>query len=85
MAILHGDKTFLSIPNPQVSAAQDHRAIESYKAHNDGVRRLIPSKQLLEIDLSDGLGWAPLCEFLLRWSLCISRTDSKNMAKPKQD
>ena len=64
MAVLHGDKTFLSLPHPQVTAAQDHRAIESYKAHNDGVRRLIPRKQLLEIDLSDGLGWAPLCEFL---------------------
>jgi len=64
MAILHNDERFLRIPHPQVTAAQDHRAIESYKAHNDGVRRLIPREQLLEINLSDGLGWAPLCDFL---------------------
>jgi len=65
MAILHGgDDAFLTMPHPQVTAAQDHRATESYLAHNDAVRRLIPNKQLLEIDLSDGLGWTPICDFL---------------------
>ena len=31
--------------------AQDHRAIESYKAHNDGVRRLIEADSLGRLGL----------------------------------
>ena len=52
------------MPHPKVTAAQDGRAIDSYKAHNAGVRRRIPKRQLLELDLSEGRGWEPLCLFL---------------------
>lgn len=64
MALLHGDDAFLTLPHPKVTAAQDGRAIDSYKAHNAGVRRRIPKRQLLELDLSEGRGWEPLCLFL---------------------
>ena len=51
VALLHGDDVFLTLPHPKVTAAQDGRAIDSYKAHNAGVRRRIPKRRLLELDL----------------------------------
>jgi hypothetical protein len=49
------DKTFGG------SLAKDH-AIGVFKAHNEEVRRLVPSERLLVYEL--GQGWEPLCAFL---------------------
>lgn len=51
------------VPHP---AGHEGRCIETYRAHNEAVRRHFADRpdDLLEIDLSKGDGWSQLCTFL---------------------
>ncbi len=45
-----------------VGSLKDEALIETFNAHNQRIRDLVPAGQLLEMEVKDG--WSPLCEFL---------------------
>jgi hypothetical protein len=45
-----------------VSAEAEKNAVETYEAHHEDVRSLVPEERLLE--WNPGEGWRPLCDFL---------------------
>lgn len=60
-AMVNKDDEFLT--SLEALQNQDHDvAIQSYETHNQRVKELIPTDQLLEYSVNDG--WQPLCDFL---------------------
>ena len=61
--MVNQDTSFLTTPLDKPMGKQSReKAIASYEAHNQRVREVIPSKQLLEYNVREG--YTPLCQFL---------------------
>uniref|UniRef100_A0A6T6FWA0 Sulfotransferase domain-containing protein n=1 Tax=Craspedostauros australis TaxID=1486917 RepID=A0A6T6FWA0_9STRA len=60
-AVVNKDDSFLTSNRPKMLQYKQ-AAVDSYETHNQRVRELIPSHQLLDYSVKQG--WQPICDFL---------------------